>query len=47
MAELTVGSGINRIFPMRTSVQARRAVQVADYLRDRTGESGAGFHPAG
>jgi hypothetical protein len=47
MAGLTPGSGIDRIFPMGTSVQARRAVQVAHYPRGRSGESGAGFQSAG
>jgi hypothetical protein len=47
MAALTLDSGISRIFPMGTSVQARRAVQVARYSRGRRGESGAGFQAAG
>jgi hypothetical protein len=47
MAGLTLGSGIDRIFPTGTSIQARRVVQVAHYSRGRSGESGAGFQPAG
>jgi hypothetical protein len=47
MTGLTLSSGINRICPMGTSVQARRETQVAPYSRGRSGESGAGFQPAG
>jgi hypothetical protein len=47
MAGLTLSSGIKSILPMGTSVQARRAAEVAHYSRDRGGESGAGFEPAG
>jgi hypothetical protein len=48
MTGLTLGSGINSIFPMGTSVQARREAQVvAHYSRGRGGEAGAGFEPAG
>jgi hypothetical protein len=45
---LTLSSEINSIFPMGTSVQTRREAQVvAHYSRGRSGESGAGFQPAG
>ena len=47
MAGLTLSSGINSIFPIGTSVQARREAQVAHYSRGRSGESGVGFQPAG
>jgi hypothetical protein len=47
MTGLTLSSGINSIFPMGTSVQARGEAQVAHYSRGRSGESGAGFQPAG
>jgi hypothetical protein len=47
MAGLTLSSGINRIFPMGTSVQARGEAQVAYYSRGRGGESGPGFQQAG
>ena len=47
MAGLTLSSGINSVFPMGTTLQARREAQVAHYSRGRTGESGAGFQPAG
>jgi hypothetical protein len=44
----TLSSGINGIYPMATSVQARREDQVvANCSRGRNGESGAGFEPAG
>ena len=44
----TRSSGINGIYPMGTSVQARREARVvANYSRGRNGESGAGFEPAG
>lgn len=44
----TLSSGINGIYPMGTSVQARREAQVgANYSRGRNGESGAGFEPLG
>ena len=46
MAGLTLSSGINRIFPTGTSVQARGEAQVA-HSRGGCGESGAGFQPAG
>ena len=48
MTGLTLRSGINSLFPMGTSVQTRREAQVvAHYSRGRSGESGAGFQPAG
>jgi hypothetical protein len=48
MAGLMLSSGINSIFPMGTSDQARREAQVvAHCTRGRTGESGAGFESAG
>jgi hypothetical protein len=47
MAGLTLSSGIKSTFPMGTSVQAWREAQVAHYSRGRSGESGAGFQPAG
>jgi hypothetical protein len=48
MTGLTLSSGINSIFPMGTSVQARREPQVvAHYSRGRSGDAGAGFEPAG
>jgi hypothetical protein len=47
MTGLTLSSEINSIFPMGTSVQTRRAQVVAHYSRGRSGESGAGFQPAG
>ena len=47
MAGLTLSSGINSVFPMGTTLQARREAQVAHYSRGRTGESGAGFQPTG
>jgi hypothetical protein len=48
MTGLTLSSEINSIFPMGTSVQTRREAQVvAHYSRGRSGESGAGFQPAG
>ena len=44
----TLSSGINGIYSMGTSVQARREAQVvANYSRGRNGESGAGFEQAG
>jgi hypothetical protein len=43
MGGLTLSSGLNSIFP----VQARREAQVAHYSPGRSGESGAGFQPAG
>jgi hypothetical protein len=48
MTGLTLSSGINCIFPMGTSVQARREPQVvAHYSRGLSCEAGAGFEPAG
>ena len=48
MTGRTLSSGINGIYPMGTSVQARREAQVvANYSRGRNGESGAGFEQAG
>jgi hypothetical protein len=47
MAALTLSSGITSILPIGTSVQARREAQVAHSSRGRSGESGAGFQPAG
>ena len=47
MAGLTLSSGVNSIFPMGTCVQARGEAQVAHYPHGRSGESGAGFQPAG
>ena len=47
MAGLTLSSSINSIFPVGTSIQARGEAQAAHYSRDRRGESGAGFQPAG
>jgi hypothetical protein len=47
MAELTLSSGIDSTLPMGTTVQARREAQGAHFSRGRTGESGAGFQPAG
>ena len=47
MAGLTLSSGINSMFPVGTSVQARREAQVTPYSRGRSGEPGAGFQPAG
>ena len=47
MAGLTLSSGIDSIFSMGTRVQARREAQVARYFRSRSGDSGAGFEPAG
>jgi hypothetical protein len=48
MTGLTFSSGINSIFPMGTSVQARREAQVVvHYSRGRSYEPGAGFRPAG
>ncbi len=48
MTGLTLSSGINSIFPTGTRVQARREAQVvAHYSRGRSGESDAGFRPAG
>ena len=47
MARLTLSSGINGIFLMGTTLEARREARVAHCLRARTGESGAGFQPAG
>jgi hypothetical protein len=47
MAGLTLSSGINGIFPMGTSVQARGEAQVAHCSRGRNGESGAGLQPRG
>jgi len=48
MTGLTLSSGINSIFPMGTSVQARREAQVvAHYSRVGSGPSGADFQPAG
>jgi hypothetical protein len=46
MTGLTVSSGINSIFPMGTSVQARRGA-VAHSSRGRSGEAGAGVEAAG
>ena len=46
MAGLTLSSGINN-FLMGTTLEARREARVAHCLRARTGESGAGFQPAG
>jgi hypothetical protein len=48
MTGLTLSSEINSIFPMGTIVQTRREAQVvAHYSRGCSGESGAGFQPAG
>ena len=48
MTGRTLSSGINGIYPMGMSVQARREAQVvANYSCGRNGESGAGFEPAG
>jgi hypothetical protein len=48
MTGLTVSSGINSIFPMGTSVQARRGARVvAHSSRGRSGEAGAGVEAAG
>jgi hypothetical protein len=48
MTGLTLRSGIKSIFPMGTTVQTRRDAQVVThYSRGRSGESGAGFRPAG
>jgi hypothetical protein len=47
MAGLTLSSGIDSIFPMGATLQARREPQVTPYSRGRTGESGADLHPAG
>jgi hypothetical protein len=47
MAGLTLSSGIDSIFPVGTTLQARREAQVAHYSPGRTGESGAALQPAG
>jgi hypothetical protein len=48
MTRLMLRSGINSIFPMGTSVRARREAQVVvHYSRGRGGKASAGFRPAG
>lgn len=47
MAGLMLRSGLNSFFPIGTTVQPRRESQVTRFLRGRSGESSAGFEPAG
>jgi hypothetical protein len=47
MAGLTLRSGTNSIFPMRTTVRARGQSLVTHDSRGRSGEPAAGFQLAG
>ena len=47
MTGLTLSSAINSIFPLGTSIRARREAQVvAHYSRSRSGEAGTALEPA-